>query len=905
MNQQNPAADCREYPSFLHKPDCDLCPLHLSANHPFIKTRPLYPDRPPTSYPSDLLVVGESPGNQEDAQQICWIGSSGQLLAKFLEATGITSLANIYLSNACRCRPPQHSSGISHSCISKCRQHLLADIKILQQFSGRPLTILCCGQAAADSITSIRSLTQCFSLQGSVHQETSARVFFTYHPAILLPGRRPAYVHAVQSHLLLLRSYLSEGTLPFSKHDDAFIQNTPLPEPDSINPFRPVSVDLETYGILEGRSQTVFRPVKSRLIDGVPFKEQVITVCFAYYRSEGFGGGISSCLYRFKDPKTTDCLIWWFNFIRSRKMTLIGQNIPFDLSYLYFANHVLPVYIEPYSFQIDDTMMLSFLHDSQKPERTLKDLSLLHGISDYSGLAATGRKGNASGDDDPHLHYYNRLDAITTLKLYTSLEKLIVQRYGRSSSKLSDYSRKFRSDLLWLCFSMQQYGLRLDVKALSDMRDSINQALADIEKEMPDVTFHGPGSDNSSRAFIEDLLKTLGALDLPQVERTEKERKLSIGVNNINLIRTLLKNSDIKPLTPEDRARYTSRIELFDSWFKKRKLLTTYVKPLLEDRRKGITDLNTGECFPIWFPTPRPTDKDSLKIGGQRQGRLSCKHPAITTFPPEISSLTVSRYGDKGAVIDYDLSQIELRVAALLSGDQIMLDAYANGEDLHTITACAIDPSADPNDPAFNAKPSGLRQLGKTTNFLMIYRGSASALRQTAHENNNLDLSIDFCNHIISSFFARYSRLWEWQTELIRKVSKQGWMELPSGWSRNFGIGYSAVSSDINEICNFPVQCTAAQLLLSAQSAIDRELRRRRALSRIIFQVYDSIRFDIYLPEFDDIRPIIESSLAHPDYLTVLEYTYNRTLPLEFKMEQVGRVDKEPEKTHTGKEENS
>ena len=190
--------------------------------------------------------------------------------------------------------------------------------------------------------------------------------------------------------------------------------------------------------------------------------------------------------------------------------------------------------------------------------------------------------------------------------------------------------------------------------------------------------------------------------------------------------------------------------------------------------------------------------------------------------------------------MEYDLNRIELVVAALLSGDPPLMDDLKNSNP-HLETAKGIWPDISPD--ADDWKSSGRYGLGKELNFLVIFRGGPHAYISSARKNMGLDLTFEFCHSAIKSWYRRHKVHKEWQDSLIAKVMKDGYLELPSGWSRTFARG-DGVESFISEICNFPIQTTAAQFMLSSQFEIQEELSAGEARSVICKNDYDSITLD-------------------------------------------------------------
>lgn len=129
-----------------------------------------------------------------------------------------------------------------------------------------------------------------------------------------------------------------------------------------------------------------------------------------------------------------------------------------------------------------------------------------------------------------------------------------------------------------------------------------------------------------------------------------------------------------------------------------------------------------------------------------------------------------------------DFSQIELRCAAHVSQDPLMLQAYRTDKDLHLQTAKAIF-----NDPALTKKDEAKRQTAKTTNFLLIYNGSAQRLKDQLWEEAGIRVSFEEARSFRENFFRLYSNYYDYLQE-----------------QRQFLIGWKIVISPFGRIRRLP-----------------------------------------------------------------------------------------------------
>lgn len=852
------------------------------------------------------MVVGEAPGYNEDLQGKSWIGYAGQLLGKFIESAHFADFADVYLSNAARCKPPQNAN-VSNGQVGKCRHNLVADIGILFLRYKRVI-VLACGKPATVAISGLKSLSEAFHHQGiegvslKPNENSPCPVlFFTYHPAVLHPKRKPALVYAVQAHFELVSRYLRGEFIPNKLQA--------LPEvgtdPDTLELPDRVGLDIETYGILKGKTQTVFHPVQSKVVDGIDFKDQIVTVSLGYNEN----GHKRTHLYVWENETHRKYVCQWFAKIVRQKAILSGQNIKFDLLYLAYADPLLGYWISPQWLRVDDTMILSFLYNDQQPEKGLKELTTLYGIVDYGDLKKIYEENPAETPYDPRLHKLNCLDVAAHLTLDEELQVMIRDRYGEKSPKLSKTSADMRNAVVWCCLEMERVGCAMDRNKLQEYHEEAEWICAECENYLRNhgVIPEGTGSDKSKRELIAQGLGAANLLGDKRIEFTPKAKKLAFGQNNTNLIlEYLAKDSLLRPT-----------IETFKRLEEWSKVIETYTGPLLDSKKKGMViddELRFGNTtttdsagqvvrakrngraigitFPSWYPVPSYSGKDANAteakgIGGTKQGRITCKRPPLQTAPERIYNCITTRF-NPGILRSYDFSQIELRIAALLSGDSLLLDAYQTGKDLHTETAKMIFPSLSKTKEEWKASEE--RFLAKTVNFLVLYRGGAKALQDTLMHDSGVALDENACADIITKWYTMHPRFQQWQGELVAEVGRTGYLEVLTGWSRSFTADHTAIGFSINDICNFKIQTLGSgQIPQSSQFEILLRLRERNLRSIIPLNVYDSILIDGPPEELKEVDGIVEKALLNPPLYGILCDMVGRSVPLGFDRKEMCR----------------
>lgn len=134
---------------------------------------------------ADLMIVGEAPGADEDAQGLPFVGRAGQLLTKILEAIEIQR-DDVYICNILKCRPPNNRKPLASETDS-CEPYLWKQIELVQ-----PRYILALGLTAANTL--LKNKESMASLRGTIHDYQGIPMVVTYHPAALL--RNPEWKKA-------------------------------------------------------------------------------------------------------------------------------------------------------------------------------------------------------------------------------------------------------------------------------------------------------------------------------------------------------------------------------------------------------------------------------------------------------------------------------------------------------------------------------------------------------------------------------------------------------------------------------------------------------------------------------------------------------------------------------------
>jgi len=882
--------------ALANDPTCTRCSLHETPGN----TNICIPMRKHTDWDPELptlLIVGEAPGYKEDHENKPFVGPAGHILKEvYLRGTALDKLANIYLTNAVRCRPPGNRTP-SLGQLKTCLPYLANDLVVIHKRMAnpsKPVYVLCVGASAARTMLGM-SLTDAFHHQGIVlDQPVPHRVYSTYHPAYLLAGRNPSAITSVEDHLHLLQAHLlvhdlgaptTDASSPGrnGRNGNCSLATTKLwhtPESDTI-----ISLDIETYGMVKGPEQRYFHPRKSEYWDGIRPQRQIKSVACTY-RQPGMKG-ITNSVCRWADLSQRRDFLRFLRVAVQSNCIILGQNILYDILYLRHCHPAIKAILNQTNFKLIDLQVYSYLDNEQRPEKSLKALTPLFGGIPYTE-AHTSRH---ASDTEPLLFEYNAIDTHNTLFIYRKLLDRIREHYDQDTAdlKLSATTCNWFSDLLWTVLYMTESGVTFNRAKLEGAYAHNQEAMAKCHLIADEQNFKlsGKGSQAEVDGLVEECVRHIPDSEQHNLELSTVNRKISANNHNFNIF--------LEHLNPQEQEDLLKQLQNLMAFRSHQKLVTTYYKPMLEGRtaddrasslirertrQRGLLPFDkrrrVHRVYPSWFIVPSALKDDHGKEGGVVQGRFSATQPAIQTIPPAIDDCRASRFGNQGILLSVDYSQIEYRVAGFLSNDTEIRGVYDRNEDYHAITGALIWRIIHPNRSSTTEEAILYRQLGKTLNFLVLFRGGSNKFRATIENQVGESLSKGQAHHIIDVYWKKHPELHAWQEELIRGATDLGYVALqPFGQSRRFAL---VTERDHSTIVNFPVQLTAALICQSAQIEIQHEINHRKLVAYIPHQCHDAIYFDVPLYNVARITAIIKKhSLSNP-VLTALESHYGRPL---------------------------
>ena len=290
-------------------------------------------------------------------------------------------------------------------------------------------------------------------------------------------------------------------------------------------------------------------------------------------------------------------------------------------------------------------------------------------------------------------------------------------------------------------------------------------------------------------------------------------------------------------------------IELVLRYRKLKKLNSTYVEPLPK-----LVNAQSGRIHTTYQQTVAAT------------GRLSSKDPNLQNIPirtPEgraIRKAFIPR-DEHHVLIAADYSQVELRIAAALSQDSGLVDAFVQGMDIHTATAAKV----------FQVPPEDvdrdMRSKAKAVNFGILYGQGAFGLAQ------NLGIPRREAKEIIDAYFEQFAALKAFTAQCVDEVRDKGYAEtvlgrrryLPDIQSNNATVRAFAERNAVNA----PIQGSAADVIKVAMVKIDAALKAKGLRTKMIMQVHDELVFDVPESEISDLKALIGPAMTEAVALSV------------------------------------
>lgn len=371
---------------------------------------------------------------------------------------------------------------------------------------------------------------------------------------------------------------------------------------------------------------------------------------------------------------------------------------------------------------------------------------------------------------------------------------------------------------------MKYNGVPINYPLMLQRKEEAEAEMLRIKNEISFIIGDIPIGENcSTKAFKDYLFITLG---LPVLKTTESNKEAADDMTMVLL----------KEWCDANKPELSQLFTLVQEYRKWGKIKSTYIDGYLKHR-----NLATGNIHPELFALSTDT------------GRMNCRNPNAQNMPRKsndpVGVRNFIKAPDGHIILSLDFSQIELRVGAFYCRDEVMMDTYRRGGDIHAATTSVIfgvsyDEAQDKHSKDYKEH----RTIAKNVNFGTFYGLFPRGLQKTLKFKAGVEKSEAECAEIISNLKAGYRGLTTWQEETkadaTRRMYSETWVGrrryLPGVRSDNWGVKSFAERCALNT----PIQGTAADILKLAINRILCGLPERAWLKPIL-QIHDELTFII------------------------------------------------------------
>lgn len=468
-----------------------------------------------------------------------------------------------------------------------------------------------------------------------------------------------------------------------------------------------------------------------------------------------------------------------------------------------------------------DTMLEHYCLDAAA-RHGLKELSeqlLGYRMIRFEDVAGEPERGKPeptlAGKDLKLVCDYAAEDADFTLRL----DDILRPKVPVAPSPLPNVLSDVEEPLVKILIDMEREGVKIDVEALKAYGRELDREILSLTQQI--LSYADPG-------FNPDSPKQLGALLFGKLGLAGGKKTASGQFStDEKTLSKLVGEHPIVPLILEYRACT--------------KLKSTYV-----DKLPTLIDEN-GRVHTTYAQAFTET------------GRLSSSDPNLQNIPIRtergklIRKAFVAR-DEKHVLISADYSQIELRLMAAMSGDEAMLAAFRNGEDIHRDTASRVYDVM----PAFVTPEQ--RSKCKMVNFGIIYGISAFGLSQ------RLKVARKEAADLIETYFKLYPKVKVYMESAIAKAREKGYAETILGRRRTLrdinSRNATARQAAERDAINTPIQGSAADLIKVAMVKVDRALKAENLRTKMVLQIHDELVFDVPLDEVEKVKEIVTREMT-------------------------------------------
>ena len=459
---------------------------------------------------------------------------------------------------------------------------------------------------------------------------------------------------------------------------------------------------------------------------------------------------------------------------------------------------------------IFDTALAAYLLSPTDKSYELPKLAETYGTPEPASTA--DENGQMSMLDDTALADQLVSEAVAIAQLYEVLtEKL--RELG-----MDKLMNTIELPLCRVLADMEQAGFYIDKAALRDFGVTLSRDIAALEADIYEI---------AGETFNVNSPKQLGVILFEKLMLPAPKKTKTGYSTNIDVLEFLL---DKHPI-----------IQKIIDYRELSKLKNTYADGLMK------------------VIAPDGRIHTSFQMTVTATGRLSSTEPNLQNIPVrkevggELRKMFVA--GEGNVLVDADYSQIELRLLAHLAGDEVMLETYKNGGDIHATTASQVF-----NIPRDEVTPV-MRSRAKAVNFGIVYGISAFSLSQ------DIGVTVAEAKKYIENYFDRFSGVRAYMTDIVAQAKRDGFVTTLFGRRRYLpelkSSNYNIRSFGERAARNTPMQGTAADIIKLAMVNTHNRLRDEGLKARLILQVHDELIVECPENEADTVMQLLKEEMEN------------------------------------------
>lgn len=801
-----------------------------------------------------VMIVSDNPSDFEYEKDEWMVGKAGNLFKDLLTQIGLNVEEDCYFTGIVKYPTPSDDKGVQRqpikSEIDECLPYFYAELEIVD-----PDIIIPLGNVALRYTLGRTGITK---FRGKAVEKDDRIIFPIVHPELVF--RQPKHASHFTTDVMNLKTLVEDGMEFLSKSDVEYRYLDNLDDiEEEIERLMDVEwlvFDLETTGLS-------------------PFKKDSKIVCISLTDKTHYGVTI---------PLEHKDFYWSGNELRKVKELIkkllehkpvkkMGHNGKFDMKWLMFKYGIDVV---NYAF---DPMIAHYIAVSEeRGGHGLKELAWEHtdmggydnDLDDYK--KEHGITGNYDLIDWEILREYAAADVDCTMRLFKVFKPMI-----DSHPKWPELFNTYMEGSYALR-DMELNGAHLDKERAKEFNDAYLKRIAEIEEKLrqyPEVVQIEREKQKMFERRQIEMKKPKEERD-PEILKWNKYKNFKFKFSSTQQLRELLfeklgletpfltEKGKLKPkdqLTIQDYSTGAETLEyledkhpianLLSEWRKLEKLYGTYIKPAYEEWTDNVTGLVHG----------------NFNLVGTVTSRLASDSPNMQNIPRQSNSpqefqyhygpkkLFTSRFGEEGVILQFDYSQLELRIAAIFSDDEGLKSAYRNGKDLHKFVASRV------NKVAEEEVTDDQRTSAKAVGFGLLYGKGNYSLAQ------DMGVELDEADEFIDAYFAEFPGMKTWINKMHKQVKEDKYVETLAGFRRRLpavdsnqkGIQAEAIRQSVNA----PIQGTGGTMTLMSVILINKMFKKLNLKSVLAITVHDSIVADVHVSEFKTVFTVMKQIMEN------------------------------------------